>query len=335
MKRGHGFTLVELLVVISIIALLIALLLPALAKARQDAISTVCLANLRSQGQMLAEYETSFEGAIPYAYDVGVWPSDPYGTNAWDQQLFCFIHNVSSYNLGMAWYFNASGSISATQADTYAEEFAKTFTCPAALIPINYQAVSGQKLYNTTGLYAPAEMTNYDCNPNFFLPFLPAGGQNGWTGPGPQTITFSASNVPNPTQEIAIGDGNQTGAMNSSPSAPSGGIGLPEFYWWQNIWWWSRYQTLPINALVSSNGLYPFGGANTNLDLTSEPNGLRFRHGQTSAGSGSANALFFDGHASSFNSTGFTSLPSASLTGSSGLRMLNILNPSLGSNIMQ
>jgi prepilin-type N-terminal cleavage/methylation domain-containing protein/prepilin-type processing-associated H-X9-DG protein len=85
-----AFTLVELLVVIGIIAVLIALLLPAMAKAQRQARMVQCQSNLRQVGQALVMYATHNRGVL-YPSDAGAlsprdqrWPAKVFRPAVWN-----------------------------------------------------------------------------------------------------------------------------------------------------------------------------------------------------------------------------------------------------------
>ena len=107
-----AFTLVELLVVISIIAMLLAILMPAMSRARRTAQAITCAANMRGVGLGMFAYVADFQ-YFPASY---IYPSNPDGGYSIENQDTSHPYGY----LNWTWYLFNNGKVNA-----------KSFTCPS------------------------------------------------------------------------------------------------------------------------------------------------------------------------------------------------------------
>ena len=289
--RPRAFTLVELLVVIGIIALLIAILLPALYKARSSARTVSCMANLRSIVQGMQIYATQNRGYFPGgANSSGAFlltPASPaYSDNncpevsqVWDWQ--------SPIAKAMGILFETGGTV-----PQRVERFKKLIDFPGFRCPDN-EAIWQPFSAPNAGVLP---MNSYTTAAVFHYKRNPAGGSSSGDGKTisrgnynpPPSYSPQISNVGNASRKIFIADGARYSRDDTAPDYDfsfDGGYGGA----YADVGPWSRFSNSWDRSFAPGNG-----GSGTDARL------YAFRHGNRKSGGGPdsyrMNAAFFDGH---------------------------------------
>jgi len=269
--------LVELLVVIGIIAILIGILMPALSKARQQAQTVQCQANLRTIGQGLQIYASQNKQCLPW----GDFVDPQYGYDVTKDTANWIVRVASALKPGAKgenFYYSLSSK--------------GIFRCPSAIVD---RAAPEQVINHYTA--HPRLMPSYDKD------------YNGGVGLQPDPLTkqgdkpYYYAKIRNSSEVILVFDGSQYFGANGMPDGNAHPCGNGMDNWRANggrSWGngelrpcptanpWDDTYDAPVDAATNSDCNGYVGPAQQNM---------RYRHGRNDT----SNALFVDGHVGSFH----------------------------------